>query len=515
MDAQSRTTFSRLNPLRRPVFPLAAILLLQALITLPLLWKGGLWLDEAYSALLARWGWRETVAILRYDAGPPLYYWLLSAWRGIFGESAVALRLPSLLCAMATTAWLYFLTKRHCGETVAWTSALFWAVNPLTLHYATEARNYTLLALLAVAWIDCLSRFLQTGSRTVWLAVAALSVFIVYTHNLGWFFVLAGLSATPLLCREIRRLSGIALILPIAFTAYAPWLPVLFAQMQNTHMTIEWARHFQTNWAPLLTLNAFLPGGWTPLYMEHPALPSAAQGLHAAIWLGVLAYAMFRFNRETLWVGGILTLGLMTPYALSLLGPPIYLIGRTDFLLLPLFCLILGAAAVKACCLKSRWIPLSAYFLSSAIIIFLMYTAPTGVNEDEIARYLQRQSQPGDVILCTGLIRPPIEYRLGSELYRFISYPEDMDKQLAHLNEAWYFDNLDLSEEAHNAILRALQALSPDGTLWVVASERPINRPLLDALRDENLAGTYQPIHTPRMGLRKLGEPIYLLRFRK
>jgi hypothetical protein len=82
------------------------ILALQAGISIVAARPRALWLDEAYSALMARKSFAEIRAALAIDAGPPLYYDLLHLWRGLFGESETALRSHSIsdakggLCAL-------------------------------------------------------------------------------------------------------------------------------------------------------------------------------------------------------------------------------------------------------------------------------------------------------------------------------------------------------------------------------------------------------------------------------
>src|SRR5258705_3967471 len=51
-----------------------------------------LWLDEAYSVLVAKQHFSEMLVSLRHDTHPPLYYLLLSIWTKLFGDVEIALR---------------------------------------------------------------------------------------------------------------------------------------------------------------------------------------------------------------------------------------------------------------------------------------------------------------------------------------------------------------------------------------------------------------------------------------
>src|SRR6478752_5318026 len=46
-----------------------------------------LWLDEALSVNISQLPLGEITDWLRHDGHPPLYYWLLHAWREVFGTS--------------------------------------------------------------------------------------------------------------------------------------------------------------------------------------------------------------------------------------------------------------------------------------------------------------------------------------------------------------------------------------------------------------------------------------------
>jgi uncharacterized membrane protein len=59
------------------------------------------WLDEANTALIANESLKQIVSSLSRDVSPPLYYFLLSGWVRLFGNSEIVLRLPSVLFYLA------------------------------------------------------------------------------------------------------------------------------------------------------------------------------------------------------------------------------------------------------------------------------------------------------------------------------------------------------------------------------------------------------------------------------
>ena len=127
--------------------------------------------------------------------------------------------------------------------------------------------------------------------------------------------------------------------------------------------------------------------------------------------------------------------------------------------------------------------------------------------------YLSQHGKPGDTILCTGLTRPTFEYYLKPKGFVFASFPQDMADHLAHLNEKWYIDNTDLITESKKCLNEGWDSLKTGQTLWIIASQRKINQSLLQEIKI--LWPGSSPIQTPRMALRKLGEPLCILKIPK
>ena len=106
-----------------------------------------------------------------------------------------------------------------------------------------------------------------------------------------------------------------------------------------------------------------------------------------------------------------------------------------------------------------------------------------------------------------------MEYALSGRGLVILSYPRDMAFQLAHLNEAWYVEHLDLDAEAKAVLADIVERMTPDTRLWLVGSERRINRPLFERLRKTKSLALVQHLQTPSMGIRRLDEPLFLERY--
>jgi uncharacterized membrane protein len=137
----------------------------------------GIWRDEAFSYLLAKRPVAEIIALTAKDFNPPLYYVVLHYWMELFGSSQVAMRSLSLVFFTLGLFAVYETIKVIYGKTHRESLlyiALF-ALNPLVLFYAFEARMYTMLFFFAAA-----ANFFFLRKRRV--AYTVVTVLGLYTH---------------------------------------------------------------------------------------------------------------------------------------------------------------------------------------------------------------------------------------------------------------------------------------------------------------------------------------------
>ncbi len=129
-----------------------------------------LWIDEAYSAHLARLAFAQLVEKLGRESTPPLYYTLLRGWTALFGTSEAALRSLSATLSLAQLALLvHFAARRFSWRAAALLCALL-VLLPIHVYHAQEARMYSLLALVATLQLVLAARALERPSTPVLLA---------------------------------------------------------------------------------------------------------------------------------------------------------------------------------------------------------------------------------------------------------------------------------------------------------------------------------------------------------
>lgn len=107
-----------------------------------------LWLDEFGTLWAIERDFTSAIErVFGFHGQSPLYYIFLQKWMGLFGESEVALRLPSLLFGAATATLLYCAGNEWVGwKTGAVAAVLAW-LSPPVVEAAASVRPYALALL--------------------------------------------------------------------------------------------------------------------------------------------------------------------------------------------------------------------------------------------------------------------------------------------------------------------------------------------------------------------------------
>lgn len=174
-----------------PTIALSGIVLLGLALRL---WsaRGGLWLDEAWSAVLvARVRTPLDVFLaINHDNN----HHLNSLWMQFcgFGASPLLLRAPSIAAGTLTILVAAAIGVRR-GIAHALVAALLFAVSPILVNYGSEARGYAPMLLMATTMIWCVARDIETpapGRPSAWI-LAGLALIGMFSHLTMLFFVAA------------------------------------------------------------------------------------------------------------------------------------------------------------------------------------------------------------------------------------------------------------------------------------------------------------------------------------
>jgi len=188
-----------------------------------------LWRDEAYTLVAAgRPAGRIAGLLLHVDAVHGPYYLGMHLVIALFGSSAAALRLPSLLATSLAAGLTAVLARRLARMSALPVPALsgllaglLYVAAPQTTWYAQDARPYGLVTLFAVAASYLLVLAIADGRRRCWAAYAA-AIALTGLASLFALLLLAAHGVTLLLARA-RRPSRGAVSQPDA-APLRPWL---------------------------------------------------------------------------------------------------------------------------------------------------------------------------------------------------------------------------------------------------------------------------------------------------
>ena len=103
----------------------------------------------------------DAAGVVHHENTPPLWY--LIAWADVrlFGDGALALRLPSALAGILTVPVVWAIGQQLAGRRAALIAAAIVAVNPLFVWYSQEARAYGLFVLMSALAMLCFVRALH------------------------------------------------------------------------------------------------------------------------------------------------------------------------------------------------------------------------------------------------------------------------------------------------------------------------------------------------------------------
>jgi len=385
-------------------------------LRIPELSSKGLWLDEAYSVVVARLPFLEMLEKLRADATPPFYYVLLSGWIRLFGSSEAAARALSVVFSVGGIALMGLLAYRYFSLRIASIVTLILAFTPLHVYYAQEARMYSLLALQGTALVLCSLDYLTRQSRLALILAAILSLLMLLTHNVAAFFVIGVNIAFLALCKERKAMLGWIAAQALAALCCLPWLLNAFEQAREQGDVFAWFSDYWKAKSPIghfmTTIGTFSLGDF-PSYLAIQSPLSTAPFLrNGALLLG--CYGLFRWRRSASarFVAVTLFIALVLGLGYSVLQQPVYIPGRTDQAALPLFALLLalGITSLKPRLLEGALLLVG---MMGSLAILQIYHDYPAKNQSRMYLWdLQANLTPGDIVIATGLTWAETTYYL-------------------------------------------------------------------------------------------------------
>lgn len=178
-------------------------------------------------------------SVLLSDTSPPLYYLALAAGTRVFGTSDFAVHTFSVLWACATLPLIWLLGVRLAGRREALLACILFALAPVSLYYAVEARMYAMLWFFAAltAWLTLrLSDRGQAGAMALWIGVSAGGLLTHYFYVFVWAASIAWLWLHPGRCSRAQLVGAVVLVL----LAIAPWYQLVPQSLDQWRVTGHW-----------------------------------------------------------------------------------------------------------------------------------------------------------------------------------------------------------------------------------------------------------------------------------
>ena len=390
--------------MKRSLWILLAILVLSAALRFFQLDAQSFWNDEGTSARVAERSLPLITAAAIADIHPPLYYYALHFWRGLWGESEFALRGLSAILGIVLVWLIYLLGHQLFDESTALIAAFAAAINPFQVYYSQEARMYMLLAVWAAASTYCLVRCERQEDtlRVSYIGYVLTAAAGMYTHY-AFPFVLVVHNLVAVAWLAVRRAGWRRLAMwigtQVAVVAlYLPWLGVALQRLP------EWqspAPAYQLGPALLDILRWFAFGRTIPTASVTIALGA----------VGLFLLASLIPTRSTLFAPPS-TLSLLAwwlvPVALTF-AFGLYKEAYLKFLLVcsPAFCLLFARGIVAAWQIANKALHALVILLVALVATFTiqslsnLYSDPAYARDDYrgIAQRIQQNSRPGDAIL--------------------------------------------------------------------------------------------------------------------
>ena len=400
-------------------------------ITLGLILAGGLafafyriggpslWLDETFTWWFSQLPLRQMLEAARMDgANPPLYYWMSSIMAGVLGQSEAGLRAPSAIAHGIAIVGVYLLGRQLGGSTAGLTAAALWALHPMAIWYAREARPYALAAALSAfaAW-----QFMRARANPSHSNLAAAWSFLAAGLLTHYFFLLLIGSFMALALLEIRSRPGFfrcwAGVTLLALLPVSLWVIWFFAQDQPT-LAIEWIETPSLADLPATVWN-LLSG-----YGGQTASATAALGVvTGALLVGMLTMAPDRGRNQLLGLA-MLVLPLTAVWSVSYLRP-VY-VDRYFLVILPEAVALVGCGVLALSrALESRsplrgpWAMVLLVVLAGSWAAWRVHVNLVYAKEDwrSLARVVAPQGNFDGPIWRDGAnLLLPLAYYLGPEV---------------------------------------------------------------------------------------------------
>jgi hypothetical protein len=215
MDSPAQPPNQVQPPPPRAFWLCAAFVLIGLLLRLPFLGRS-VWFDEACMSDQRVGTWEQLLATLYVDIHPPLYATFMHFWDGLFGDGALSMRMPSLLCGLTSIPLLFWTGRWFVGDTAALWGALLLAISPVHIWYSAEASLYAPMVFCTLLFVGTFERLITHRSprrRALWTVHLLNLAVMLSLHYYLAVFVMALAVLAPVAARGFSTTSRHMLLL--------------------------------------------------------------------------------------------------------------------------------------------------------------------------------------------------------------------------------------------------------------------------------------------------------------
>ena len=176
---------------------------------------------------------------------PPFFYLMSRFMASMFGSSVFVMRfLPAVFGVLILPAAYWLCLELFQSQLVATICMAIIAVSPCQVLYAQDAREYSLLCLLAALTSATMLKAARSGSAKIWNAYALLSALSFYTQPLS-ALVAAGQTIYLLVAERLRLNENTRNQLRSIFyavLAFLPWCLCMWNAHDKFERTTSWLK---------------------------------------------------------------------------------------------------------------------------------------------------------------------------------------------------------------------------------------------------------------------------------
>lgn len=145
------------------------------------------WFDEIISLKIAEKGIAASWQYLKWENNPPVHYWYLHYWLGLFGQNEFVARLSSVFLSVINIILLYFLGKNLANKKVGLFAGFIMAISSYQIYLSSDARMYPLLLFFGLSSSIFFWQLLTNPKKYSWPLYFLFTVLTFYTHLTGFF----------------------------------------------------------------------------------------------------------------------------------------------------------------------------------------------------------------------------------------------------------------------------------------------------------------------------------------